>query len=338
MNKILVRLLISAIIAALLVWWLVSQGFDVVPSWGSIQETVSPLNLATYVGLFSLFHILRAWRWTYLLRPFARVPTGTMMETAFAGFMAIQMMPLRTGEVARPYLLDRYTGASKSALFGTIAIERVIDGLMVSAWLTVALFTIPSDVSSYVWVLRLVPVTIFTVALALLIAFHHSPSLVSRLLKKILGLVSRRLADFAVGVIERFHGGLAALPDMRNFWAFVIITAAYWCINAAAFLALARGCGLDLPAAGAVAGMGILAVGILLPAGPGYFGNFQIAVLVALQMYIPDAAQSERAAVFIFALYFLQTGLTILFGTGGALALKRRPVVKRTAGRSAPSP
>ena len=58
--------------------------------------------------------------------------------------------------------------------------------------------------------------------------------------------------------------------------------------------------------------------------------NFQIAVLAALQMYIPNAAQSERAAVFIFALYVVQTGLTILFGAGGALALKRRPVVKRT--------
>ena len=72
--------------------------------------------------------------------------------------------------------------------------------------------------------------------------------------------------------------------------------------------------------------MGCLAVGILLPAGPGYFGNFQVAVLAALNMYLPSDSPPERAAVFVFLLYALQTGLTILFGAIGALGLikKRR--------------
>jgi len=131
--------------------------------------------------------------------------------------------------------------------------------------------------------------------------------------------------------MERFHAGLAALPDRRSFWGFVGVSALYWGTNAAAFLILARGCGLDLSATGAVAGMGVLAVGILLPAGPGYFGNFQISVLVALEMYVPAAAASEGAAVFIFLLYVLQTGLAILFGAAAAIPMLRRPIVRRPA-------
>jgi uncharacterized protein (TIRG00374 family) len=328
-SKILIRLGISLVIAGLLVWWLLSQGFDVVPSWDAIHKTVSWWAILAYVALFAVFHLLRAWRWTYLLRPFVEVRSRVMLETAFTGFMAIQMMPLRTGEVARPYLLDRYTGASKSALFGTIAIERVIDGLMVSLWLTVALLTIPAGSGPYVWGLRVLPLVIFVAALAVLLAFHRWPARASAVLGRVLGLVSKRLAVFVTGVIERFHRGLAALPDMRRFWAFVACSAAYWGINAAAFLLLARGCGLDLPPAGAVAGMGVLAVGILLPAGPGYFGNFQIAVLAALEMYLPRGGFGAEAAVFIFVLYVLQTGLTVVFGAGGAAALLRRPVVRR---------
>ena len=61
-----------------------------------------------------------------------------------------------------------------------------------------------------------------------------------------------------------------------------------------------------------------------LPAGPGYFGNFQVAVLAALEIYIPSASSSQGAAVFIFLLYVLQTGLTILFSIGGALGLRGR--------------
>jgi uncharacterized protein (TIRG00374 family) len=333
-SKLLLRLLVSLVIAGILVWWLMSQGFDVIPSLEEIRGAVSWWAIPAYVGLFALFHTLRAWRWVHLLRPFARVPTATMLETAFTGFMAIQMMPLRTGEVARPYLLDRYTGTSKSALFGTIAIERVIDGLMVSLWLTVALFTIPAAAGPYVWGLRLLPLSIFAFALVLLVAFHRRPALVSRLLERVLGLVSKRLASFATGVIERFHAGLAALPDRRSFWSFVGASVLYWGINAVSFYVLARGCGLALPAAGAVAGMGVLAVGILLPAGPGYFGNFQIAVLAALEMYLPQAAASGPVAVFIFLLYVLQTGLTVAFGAVGALLLRRRPVIRRAGERA----
>ncbi|MBW2277380.1 MAG: flippase-like domain-containing protein, partial [Deltaproteobacteria bacterium] len=145
MIKILVRLLISLVIAGLLLWWLLSQGFEVVPTLADIRGAVTWWAIPGYAALFCIFHCFRAWRWSYLLRPVADVKTRVMLETAFTGFMAIQLMPLRTGEMARPYLLDRYTGVSKSALFGTIAIERVIDGLMVSLWLTVALLTIPAE-------------------------------------------------------------------------------------------------------------------------------------------------------------------------------------------------
>ncbi len=326
MRKIIIRLVFSLAIAAVLIFWLTGQGFDVLPSFEAIKTNTIWWAIPVYVVLFSVFHVLRAWRWSYLLRPFAEVPTRVMMEVAFLGFTAIQMMPLRTGEVARPYLLDRYTGTSKSALFGTIAIERVVDGLLVSLWLTAALFTISAENAQYVWGLRLIPLLIFVVALALLIAFYRSPDLVRRVIEKVIGFFSSRLAAFAVGVLERFHRGLAALPDARSLWAFVAISILYWGTNALGFCLLARGCGLELPFVGAVAGMGCLAVGILLPAGPGYFGNFQVAVLAALEIYIPSASSSQGAAVFIFLLYVLQTGLTILFSIGGALGLRGRNI------------
>jgi len=331
MVKILARLIVSIAIAAALVYWLLSQGFDVVPSWSAIAAVADPWCAAVYVALFAVFNVLRAFRWEYLLRPFTAVRRGPMMETAFVGFAAIQMMPLRTGEVARPYLLDRYAGISKSALFGTIAIERVIDGLLVSLWLTVALFTVPLGSGPYVLALRVVPLAVFVAALALLFAFHRSPDRVGALLGKLLGVFSKRLADFAVGVVSRFHAGLAALPDKRAFWAFTAQSALYWGINALAFWVLARGCGLDLSFSGAVAGMGVLAVGILLPSGPGYFGNFQISVLVALEMYVGAAARTENAAVFIFLLYAFQTGLTLIFGAASAIPMLRRPIVRRTS-------
>jgi uncharacterized protein (TIRG00374 family) len=330
MGKLLIRLLVSIVIAGIAMYWLTGQGFEVLPSLGAIRSTTVWWAIPIYVVLFSLFHVLRAWRWIYLLRPFAKVSTRTMMEVAYTGFTAIQMMPLRTGEIVRPYLLDRYAGISKSALFGTIAIERVVDGLLVSLWLTAALFAAPGSNASFLW--GALPLLIFVVALALLIAFYLRPEIMRKLIVQFVGFVSAKLADFVVGVLERFHVGLTALKGKGSLWSFIVVSILYWGINAVAFYFLAVGCGLQLPLVGAVAGMGCLAVGILLPAGPGYFGNFQVAVLAALEMYLsPEIASSQSAVVFIFLLYVLQTGLTILFGAGGALFLRRRKVVSRLA-------
>ena len=328
MRKLLVRLLVSLGIAAIAVYWLTGQGFQVLPPLETIKSVTVWWAIPVYVVLFSVFHVLRAWRWIYLLQPFAKVSTRTMLEAAYAGFAALQMMPLRTGEIVRPYLLDRYGGISKSALFGTIAIERVVDGLLISLWLTAALFAAPGSNVVYLW--GVIPLIIFVTALLLLVAFYYWPKSMRRLFIRFLGFLSVKLADFVVGVLDRFHVGLTALEGKGSLWSFVFVSVIYWGVNAVAFFLLAMGCGLPLPLVGAVAGMGCLAVGILLPAGPGYFGNFQVAVLAALEMYLaPEIASDQSAMVFIFLLYVLQTGLTLLYGAGGALFLRRRRVVNQ---------
>ncbi len=329
MNKTIGKLLLSVAISFGLIYWLFQQGFEVLPPLSEIRQSTALWAIPLYVALFVVFHVLRAWRWIYLIRPFAKVRFSTMMEVAFLGFAAIQMMPLRTGEAARPYLLDRYAGISKSALFGTIAIERVIDGLMVSLILTGALFAIPASRSPFVWGLRLIPSSVFIAALVLLVAFYYRPTAVTRGLSKLCGFFSSKLAVFVIGVLERFHTGLKALPSRRDFWAFTVMTLIYWLINGVSFYYLAKGCGVSIPITGALAGMGCLAVGILLPAGPGYFGNFQVAVVAAVDIYIPSGVASTQIAVFVFLLYVLQTGLTILFGGVSALTLRRKPTCTR---------
>ncbi len=329
MKNVITKLIVSAVISAALIYWLFTQGFEVLPSLDDLSTHTTAGAIFLYTVLFAVFHVLRAWRWIYLIKPFADVRFGAMMDTAFVGFVAIQMMPLRTGEAARPYLLDRYSGVSKSALFGTIAIERVIDGLIVSLILTAALFAIPSSSSTLIWGLRLLPLSLFTAALVLLIAFYYKPTAVSSGLTRLCGIFSEKLAEFAVGVLSRFHTGLRALPSAHNFWAFTVMSLAYWIINGLSFYLLAKGCGVNIPLAGALAGMGCLAVGILLPAGPGYFGNFQVAVLAAVEIYIPSATASQQISVFVFLLYVLQTGLSIVFGAVSGWRLYRSPQVSR---------
>ena len=47
--------------------------------------------------------------------------------------MAIQALPVRLGEFVRPYFVVRTGQSRMSAVLGTVAVERIVDGLLISS-------------------------------------------------------------------------------------------------------------------------------------------------------------------------------------------------------------
>jgi uncharacterized protein (TIRG00374 family) len=318
MKKLLPRLLISVGIAALLIWWVTNQGLPIVPSAGAFGF-VAWWAVPVYLVSLLLVHFFRAYRCAYLLKPLGNVTTRKLLMVGFAGFFAIMMLPLRTGEFARPYLFKKESGISMSAGMGTIAIERIIDGVIVSLWLTIALFTVPPDRSAYIAYLKYLPLMLFLASLAGLILLMIWTEGFRRLADRWGAVFGKKLHGFVLHVFDGFVDGLRSLPQKSMVLGFTAHTLIYWAINAAGVMALALGCGLDIGFAGASAVMGILAVGILLPTGPGYFGNFQASVMIALAMFLPEQALRDRGAVFILILYLSQVGVTLVAGIVGMI-------------------
>jgi hypothetical protein len=313
MKRLLPRLLVSLAITVALVWWVTHQGLPILPPapyFDHMRWWAAP----AFFGLLALVHFLRAYRWRYLVRPMTDITLRRMLSVAFVGFLAIMMLPLRTGEFVRPWLLKKQTGVGMSRGFGTIAIERVVDGVLVSLWLTLALFLVDPESNEWVWWLRLGPLSLFTGSAVVLVSFVIRPRPVRAVMDRLSGLLGRRINEFVLHVLDGFHDGLQALPSRRHILGFLYWSVLYWFANAVAFWVLASGCRMDLGLLGAVSAMGILAVGILLPAGVGLFGNFQAALLIALSLYLPERVVNEHGAVFIFINYLAQ--IVITWGAG----------------------
>jgi hypothetical protein len=99
----------------------------------------------------------------------------------------------------------------------------------------------------------------------------------------------------------------------------------YWGANALGLWLLGWGAGLDgFTFAEACVVMGCIGIGILVPAGPGYFGAFQLSTFMALAMFFPDVAAKGPAGAFVFLVYSSQV-LWHLVAAGLALVFDPEP-------------
>jgi uncharacterized protein (TIRG00374 family) len=117
---------ILSIVFALVFLYFAFRGAD-------FEKLKSSLGSANYFLVFLLIpclfvsNIFRALRWRYLLNPIKKnISLRNLFSSLMIGYMVNNALP-RVGEIVRPYNLGRLENISKSAVFGTILVERILD-------------------------------------------------------------------------------------------------------------------------------------------------------------------------------------------------------------------
>lgn len=317
------KLLVSLVLAAVFVWLLQAGALRFWPE----PEALSAFKwwtLAGYLGLWCVVHWLRAVRWHFLLAPIKAIPMRQLLPISFVGFAAIVLLPMRTGEVVRPALVRQRGELSGWSAMGTVAAERIVDGLLLSLMLlfgittSKALSPLPERIGDLNISPQVVPagtytaLLLFGAAFTLMGLFYFSRQFARRLVGAVIGVVSKPLAHWLSDRVERVSLGLSFLPKPRYSLSFLAITTAYWLLNAAATLLLGYGAGLDMSYSQACVLAGVLALGIMVPNAPGFFGAFQFSVYAGLSMFFPEEQLFGAGSVLVFMLYVGQLG--IIFG------------------------
>jgi hypothetical protein len=318
MRRILPKLVLSIALGALFAWLAERGGVPILPGREAF-ESVAWWTIPAYTGCLLVTHTLRATRWRFLVRPIQEVPLKEVIALNWIGFFAIFALPLRLGEMARPALTKLRHGISVSAGFGTIAVERVMSPSITSLCVAWALFALPR-VGSEDRLVQALPfygylaLTVFGGAFLALGLFLWQRSLAVRLTEWGFGLISKRLGKLIAEKVDGVADGIRSLSSLTLTGGFLIESLLYWGTNALGMWLLAYGCGLPLTFGHAIAVMGVLAIGILLPTGPGLFGNFQLAISVALKMYFAEALIGDAGAVYIFLMYVIQAAVMVVTG------------------------
>jgi uncharacterized protein (TIRG00374 family) len=249
-------------------------------------------------------YVTHGWRWNTLLAPVIRLKLWRTVQAIYIGLFANEVLPLRTGEIIRCYLMAHWNNMRISLSFASAAVERVIDGFWMLACfiLTASLVKgIPKDLMILVQIIGALLVA------AAVILFW----IVARKQEANAAIPEGRWASTLRHIIE----GLHLMGNARTIGLTTAISFLYVSLQFVSVYALMKADGLDLSIWVAAGVLTIVRFGTVIPTAPGNVGLFQISCVLAMGLF--DVEKND-AKTFSFIMFF---ALTLPLLIGGAVAV-----------------
>ncbi len=269
------QMLIGVLVSGFLLWLTVRQ-----IRLADVAAALQQANLWYLVPAIVTYFVdlgVRTWRWRVLLSPVRPVRWRDLYPVMTIGYMSNMLLPARMGEFVRAAVLAR-RGVAASAALGSIATERVLDGLTTVAILLVASrFLVLPD-----WLVAgLVSLTaLFVGVLVALIALLAGGGRVDAWLEA----HGRQapLIDRVRALLVQFTTGAGALRRPRLLVRAILIGLLAWSCSALQYFWVFRAFGLPLGIAAAFFAVSAVGLSSAIPAAPGYVGSFEFVGVASL--------------------------------------------------------
>ena len=260
-----------------------------------VEQLVESLKKANYwwmllmLGVLMVSHGFRALRWRYLLEPIrANIGVRNLFSAVMIGYFMNNILP-RAGEIVRPYSLSKLETLPKSAAFGTIVVERILDTMSFLLLLLVLplLYNGPLR-ESFPWLAK----TGFVTACVAIGAMGGMTVLVFRrdLADTILGRVEPLLPKAFAGRLDKimhsFLDGFLFVKRPGNFVRILVLSAVIWFLYVVmtyvAFYAFDLQSSIGFGAAVVVLTISSIGVAVPTPGSTGTYHFFTSQTLVKL--------------------------------------------------------
>jgi len=301
---------ILGILVGLLFIWLAFRGTDIEGIKSSF-EAANYLYVIPIAPLTIIVLMLRSYRWGVILEPLEKIDQWSLFSITAVGFMAISLLPVRMGELARPYLISQKSTIKMGSSLATIVVERIFDmlTLMMVLLLILMMVKLPAWIFRSACSILLVVIPLFLVLIFLAVKRDVSVKGIDRIIGKLPKTLSSRLAR----LLHSFLDGLQILPDLKKIFYLASLSVLIWFLVGLStyilFSSFESMLGLSLAAAYVV--LVITALGVTLPTAPGFVGNYHFSCVLALTIFgIPKT----DALTFAILLHFIQVMVTIVLG------------------------
>ena len=299
--------------------WLSVRNVDFVEAWRHVQS-MERWYLVPYALLIVAEVLIRAWKWQFLLEPTKRCSFWKLNSATLIGLFANNVLPARAGEFVRAYAGARMEGISYSTSFATVVVDRVLDGLTVTAIFLVTLLVqpLPDEIKAA----GFGAAAIYLATLIVLIGLIANERLTLRLLALLLRPFPHQLGAFVMRTARTFVEGLGVFRSPRLMFATTLISFAIWAGYALSLYIMFLAFNIDLSILHAFVVLLILTIVLTLPSTPGFVGAMEWAITFGLGLFGVDPDQAFAVAVVYHVTQYLPVTLAGLI----ALSLARLSV------------
>lgn len=264
------------------------------------------MALAIVVDILS--YATQAVRWRLLLKPVGHVQWLHATQAIYAGLFASEVLPMRPGEVLRAFLLSRRLGAPAAAVFPSIMVERLFDGiwLAIGVGITAALLPLPESLVRAGDVLG-VAIVLATVVFAYEVLRNPTT--------RNAGI--RDVEPRHLGSLVRFRRQFREMGRRRETYLALLLSLVLLGGQILAFWLVMVAYGLEARIWVGAAALVIIHLGTAIPNAPANVGTYQFFCVVALTLFGVDKTLATGFSVVVFVV------LTIPLWLLGSLALAR---------------
>lgn len=246
--------------------------------------------VALALGLYAGDLLLRIVRWHALLNQLLPVSRVKVAETLVVGYAFNNLLPARLGELFRADYAKRQFGVSRSAALGSIAVERLLDGLIVVACLAGGLIAVSvfehALLDGYFGTLLLISVAgagvmgLFLLSIAAVIWVRQS-------MINLPAPLRRLLVDVGDGLRTLKHAGVIRI---------LILSLGIWLLEGAALWSVVRSVDIGLTLTEISVLLGAASLSTLVPTAPGFLGSYQFVFAISLSAFDLSSAAGIVAA------------------------------------------
>ena len=210
--------------------------------------------VAPAIGVYFVSVYFRSLRWKFLLSPMIDCSVRRLYPVVVMGYMANNLLPARLGELVRAYYLARRERITTSTALGTVAVERVYDGLTllvlaaVAAPVLLALgqFDGASEATRTTWIVVAgLTAALFIFGLSFLTALVAAPRSVDLVLWCAKIIPSEKIRTKVGDWIVSFVHGLQILRSPKQHLVLFLMSLPVWFMEGAVYYLIAYSFGID---------------------------------------------------------------------------------------------
>ncbi|HUX94047.1 MAG TPA: lysylphosphatidylglycerol synthase transmembrane domain-containing protein [Ignavibacteriaceae bacterium] len=172
-------------------------------------------------------HFLRAVRWKIII---GSVKKDASLKNLFGSMMVgygVSCVIPRLGEVTRAVLIGKWENLSRTSMFGTVILERIIDVIFLGFAVLISIIIWSDNIySNFPWLKSALYITAFLVAIAFFFLFLiiKYKEKFYNILIKIIGRFSEKYAHKAGYIFDMLIKGFLSLKGVKNYLLAILLS------------------------------------------------------------------------------------------------------------------